>query len=149
MAAPYSAAAALGPRVLPEILDAFLLPETELRTKGSGSELSLDTYTGGLLVFTLDITRVHERTSLDLSIWGSCDGQVWGARPLIHFPRKYHCGESKTQWDPAEFPFVQRIRAQWQVDRWGQGDGKPLIALALHVREVARHPAPVHAGYNR
>jgi hypothetical protein len=64
---------------------------------------------------------------------------------LIHFPRKYHCGESKIQWDPADFPFVQRLRAQWQVDRWGPGDGKPLVALALHVREVARNLAKARA----
>jgi len=150
MAAPFYATAAAPARISgPGVLVDFLIHETELRGKGSGVDLSLETYAGGLLTFTLDITRVHERTSLDLSIWGSTDGQVWGTRPLIHFPRKYHCGESKLQWDPAEFPAVHRIRAQWQVDRWGPGDGKPLIALALHVREVPRHPAAFRAGYNR
>ena len=126
-------------------LNAWLIPESDFRATGSGPELLLERYTGELLEFSLHITRVNERTSLDLAIWGSCDGQEWGARPLIHFPRKYHCGESKIQWDPADFPFVQRLRAQWQVDRWGPGDGKPLVALALHVREMARNLAKARA----
>jgi hypothetical protein len=149
MAAPFYVPR--GPSLLsrPGVLDACLVPESELRTNGSSDELLLETYTGGLLVFTLQITRVVERASLDLSIWGSSDGVGWGARPLIHFPRKYHCGESMMQWDPSDYPFVQRIRAQWQVDRWGPGDRKPLVALALHAREVPRYPAPVRAGFNR
>jgi hypothetical protein len=149
MAAPFYATGGLAPFGRPGFLDAVLIPDTELRGKGSGMELPLETYTGGFLVFTLNITRVVERASLDLSIWGSNDGLVWGARPLIHFPRKYHCGESILQWDPAEHALVRCLRAQWQVDRWGPGDRQPLVALALHAREIPRHPAPVRAGFNR
>jgi hypothetical protein len=130
------------------LLDVFLVPESELRTKGVSDEVFLERHRGGLLELTLDITRVNERASLDISIWGSSDGEDWGARPVIHFPRKYHCGESKMLWDPAEHPYVQRLRAKWQVDRWGTGDGKPRIALSLRAREVPRHPVALRAGLN-
>jgi hypothetical protein len=149
MAAPLFAMGRPASGHVPAALNAFLVPESELRATGSGTELLLESYTGGLVVFTLNITRVNERASLELSIWGSQDGHVWGSRPLVHFPRKYHCGESTLQWDPAEHPYVQRLRAQWQVDRWGRGEGKPLIALALHAREVPRRPAHISAGMNR
>jgi hypothetical protein len=149
MATPFYSTGGPTPHVVPSVLDAYMIPESELRTAGSGIELLLETYTGGLLEFTLNITRVNERASLDLTIWGSSDGQVWGARPLIQFPRKYLCGESKLLWDPADYPNVQRLRAQWQVDRWGRGDSKPLIALELHAREVPRPPAQVRAGFDR
>lgn len=149
MAAPFYAVGGPASVGRTGVLNTFLVPETESSGKAVGTELELGTYAGGLLIFTLNITRVIERASLDLTIWGSSDGLVWGARPLIHFPRKYHCGESTMQWDPAEHPLVQRLRAQWQVDRWGPGDRKPLVALALHAREVPRHPASARAGSNR
>jgi hypothetical protein len=149
MATPFYAADGPASVGRPGVLNAFLVPETELSGKAAGFELELATYAGGLLVFTLNITRVIERASLDLSIWGSSDGLVWGAKPLVHFPRKYHCGESSMQWDPAEHPLVQRLRAQWQVDRWGPGDRKPLVALALQAREVPRHRDSAAAGSQR
>jgi len=70
----------------------FLLPESIARADGTGPEFELGPNRGKLLVLTLGITRIIEQESLDVSIWGSSDGENWGLRPLGKFPPKFYCG---------------------------------------------------------
>ena len=70
----------------------FLLPESIARADGAGPEIDLGTTRGKLLVITLGITRILEQESLEVSVWGSPDGEKWGATPLAKFPPKFYCG---------------------------------------------------------
>ena len=70
----------------------FLLPESIARADGIGPEIDLGSKRGKLLVLTLGITRILEQESLEVSVWGSSDGETWTARPVAKFPPKFYCG---------------------------------------------------------
>jgi hypothetical protein len=112
-----------------------LLPETTVREAGTGPAVSLPEAPGAPLVFTLDVTRVIERESLDVSVWGSPDGADWGAKPVVQFTRKFCCGSQRMVVDRLDQPGVKYLRAAWQVDRWVQGTQKPLFTVNIRVSE--------------
>jgi hypothetical protein len=123
-----------------------LLPETTLCESGAGPALSLPTRPGGALVFTLEVTRVIERESLDISVWGSPDGADWGAKPLVRFTRKFSCGSHQVVVDQLDQAGVKFLRAQWHVDRWAQGPRGPLFTVHLHVAELQHRALAAAAG---
>src|SRR6185437_10200247 len=112
----------------------FLLPETTVREAGTGTEIHLGDQPGDLLILTLGITRIIEQESIDLSIWGSADGQDWGTKPLASFPQKFYTGTYQILLDVAERPDVRYLRVKWQVNRWGKGDSKPLFTIYLFIQ---------------
>jgi len=122
------------------MLPQFLLPETTVREAGSGADLDLGEPQDGALVLTLGITRIIEQESIDVSIWGSADGQDWGAKPLVSFPQKFYCGTYQILLDLSERP-VRHLRAKWNVNRWGKGDPKPLFTVYLFVQAMQQQLA--------
>lgn len=113
------------------MLHQFLLPETTVRDAGTGSEIDLGDEVGGTLLLTFGITRIIEQQSIDVSIWGSADGNDWGAKPVTSFPQKFYCGTYQIALDLTDRPLVRYLRAKWQVNRWGKGDPKPLFTIYL------------------
>jgi hypothetical protein len=109
------------------MLPDFVLQETTIRENGSGSPLALGELPSPIVLLTLGITRIIEQESLDLSIWGSADGNEWGSKPLIAFPQKFYCGTYQILLDLSPHPDVKYLRAQWLVQRWGRGEPKPLF----------------------
>jgi hypothetical protein len=63
----------------------FLLPESTVKRDGVGPKIDLGRARGKLLVLTLGITSIVEQESLEVSTWGSEDGDIWGTRPLATF----------------------------------------------------------------
>jgi hypothetical protein len=122
----------LGDRVLP----GFLLPETTVREAGSGSELDLGDSQGRVILLTLGITRIIEQESLDVSIWGSANGNDWGAKPLISFPQKFYCGTYQVLLDLAKQADVRFLRVKWSAQRWGKGANQPLFAFYVFAQEM-------------
>jgi hypothetical protein len=59
------------------MVPAFLFPENITREDGCGAEIPLASDHGKPLLLTLGITRILEQESLDVSIWGSNDGNMW------------------------------------------------------------------------
>ncbi len=119
------------------MLPNFLVPESTVRDGGTGLVLSLDSSQGGMVLLTLGITRIIEQESLDVLIWGSSDGENWGDKPLLAFPQKFYCGTYQMLLDLSAHPETRFLRAQWKVNRWGRGDGKPLFGFYLFASEVA------------
>ena len=70
----------------------FLLPESIARADGTGPEIDLGSKRGKLLVLTLGITRILEQESLEVTVWGSADGEKWDLKPVAKFPPKFYCG---------------------------------------------------------
>jgi hypothetical protein len=116
----------------------FLLPETTVREAGAGPAIDIGEERGGTLILTLGITRILEKESIDVSIWGSPDGLDWGCVPLASFPQKFYCGVYPMFLDLSARPEIRYLRAQWDAGRWALGTGKPLFAFYLEVR-TAEH----------
>jgi hypothetical protein len=121
------------------MLAQFLVPETTVREAGEGPELNVSGPAGRLILLTLGITRIIEQQSLDISIWGSADGADWGSKPLVMFPQKFYCGTYQVRLDLSAHPEVTRIKARWQVRRWGRGDPKPLFGFYVFGEETESH----------
>ncbi len=119
------------------MFESFLVPEKTIVTaKGDGAVVDASAAGGKTLLLTLSITRIIEQESLDVSVWGSADGQDFGAKPLLAFPQKFYSGEHPLLLDLAKTPTVKFLRAHWEVGRWGRGSETPMFEFHLQVREV-------------
>jgi hypothetical protein len=116
-------------------LPIYWVPECVIRTAGIGPEVELGVDAGKLLVLTLGINRTLEKQGLAISIWGSRDGQDWGTTPLLSFPQKYYCGIYSLLLNLAKDPNVRYVRAEWKINRWGNGSSDPMFAVFLYAEE--------------
>jgi hypothetical protein len=116
-----------------------LLPDTEVRSSGVGPIVSLSEFTGQLLQIQISINRILERESVDLSLWASPDGQDWGARPVLRFPRRYHCGTCHFVMDLEECPDARFLRIEYRLNP-SRDNHESLAAVS-----VQAEPAPEHA----
>ncbi len=126
------------------MLPAFLIPETVLREDGAGPAVPLGAAQGRLLLLTLGITRVIEQESLEVSLWGSTDGNAWIPKPILVLPQKFYCGVYRFLLDLSEQPEVRFLQARWRVNRWGRGDPRPLFGVWM-AAELAE-PQAMRAG---
>jgi hypothetical protein len=113
----------------------FLLPETIVREDGVGPKIDLGQTRGKLLVLTLGITCVVEQESLEVSAWGSADGDNWGTRPLTTFPLKFYCGLYSILLNLANRAEIRFVRVQWKKSRWGKGDAMPMFGFYVYAEE--------------
>ncbi len=111
----------------------FLLPETVARQDGKGPELFLGDSASSVLL-TLGINRILEQESLDVTVWGSADGETW--QQLAAFPQKFYCGTYSLFLDLEARGPVRFLRAHWRMARWGRGDMTPLFGFYLFAEEV-------------
>jgi hypothetical protein len=84
-----------------------------------------------------------EQESVDVSIWGSADGENWGTHPLLKLPQQFYCGETRAVLDLTLVPEVNFIRAAWDLNRWGRVAPLPMFVLGLHLKEIPAMPARV------
>jgi len=96
----------------------LLLEETLANRDGAGPVIQISSERGKLLILTLGITRMVERDSVLISIWGSPDGRDWGLTPLVSFTPKYYCGFYSAVLNLASRPEVGHLRVLWHVQRW-------------------------------
>jgi hypothetical protein len=119
------------------MIDAFLVAEkTVITSKGDGPSVDVGGATGPVFLLTLEVTRIIEQESLEVSIFGSADGTVWGSKSLAVFPQKFYCGESPMLLDLSAHPDVKFVRAHWEVGRWGRGTETPMFEFGLLLKEV-------------
>ncbi len=126
-------------QVLPEIVDSkihggqprskCLLSDTVLRADGIGDAVDLSDYRGKLLVVTLGINAVVERTGLTVSVWGSPDQLDWGTKALVTFRQRQYCGVYSVLLNLAHCPDVRSLRVQWSMSRWGKGERTRSVRL--------------------
>ena len=123
------------------MLPQFLLSETTVREAGDGPAIFIGGERGGMLILTLGITRILEKESIDVAIWGSPDGSDWGEHPLVSYPQKFYLGTYQMHLDLSARPDVRYLRARWDAGRWSMGTGKPLFTLYLSVQTCDRQMA--------
>ena len=109
-----------------------LLPESIARADGTGPGIDLGSKRGKLLVLTLGITRIIEQESLEVSVWGSSDGENWGSRPLASFPPKFYCGLYSILLNLGSRPDVRFVHVKWKMSRWIRGETPPLFGFYLY-----------------
>ena len=118
------------------MLDVFLVPEITVEAKGESTPIQLGAAAGKHYLLTLAITKIVEQESLDVSVWGSADGQDWGTKPLTAFPQKFYTGVYELLLDLSGRPEIQHLKVQWAVSRWGVGDPKPHFSFLAKLQEV-------------
>jgi hypothetical protein len=118
-------------------IDTFLVAEkTVVSAKGDGPPVDVSGASGCVFLLTLDISKIIEQESLEVSISGSADGAIWGPKPLVSFPQKFYCEESPLLLDLTAHPDVKFVRAHWEVARWGRGTETPMFEFSLRMKEV-------------
>jgi len=102
---------------------------------GIGPVVDLGEYCSKLLVVTLGITDVVERTGLTVSVWGSGDQTEWGSKPLLTFRQRQYCGVYSVLLNMAMHPDVRYLRVQWNMNLWGRGERTPMFGFEVFLEE--------------
>jgi len=119
------------------MLDTFLVPEkTVVKAKGDGPAVEVRGASSRVFLLTLSIEDVVEQESLDVGIFGSMDGNAWPSKPLETFPQKFYRGQHPMLLDLSQTPDIKFVRAHWEVNRWGRGDGVPKFEFSVSIKEV-------------
>src|SRR5258706_15945755 len=94
-------------------------PDTLLHENGVGEAMDVGASATRTFLCTMFISDQIEQESLDISIWGSADGQDWGTKPILKLPQQFYRGETRAVLELVFRPEVKWIRAQWELNRWG------------------------------
>jgi len=132
------------------MLEAFLVPEkTVVNAKGDGPAVDVSHSQGRIFLLTLAITNIIEQESLDVGIFGSADGAVWDAKPIVAFPQKFYREEVPLLLNLTARLEVKFVRAHWEVARWGRGSETPMFEFSVALREVPQEILAEAAGRAR
>jgi hypothetical protein len=119
------------------MIDTLLVPpNTVIASKGDGVSVALEGASNRVFLITLNITKIVEQEALELSIFGSADGEAWPAKPLLTFPQQFYPGESPMLLDLCDQPDAKYLRAHWEVNRWGRGPEEPMFEIGVCLKEV-------------
>jgi len=119
------------------MIDTFLVAEkTVVSAKGDGPTVDVSAAAGKVFLLTLEITKIIEQESLEVSISGSVDGATWGAKPIVAFPQKFYCGQAPMLLNLTAHPDVKFVRAHWDVARWGRGTETPMFEFGVRLKEI-------------
>jgi hypothetical protein len=120
----------------------LIAPHTLLETTADGAAVDVGASATRTFLCTLVISQQIEQESLDVSIWGSADGQSWGTHPILKVPQRFYRGETRAVLDLTMRPEVKFIRAKWEVNKWGRGAPVPIFRAGLHLVEIPAMPLP-------
>ena len=121
-------------------------PRTRVEANGEGEKMDVSSSQTRTFLCTLLISDQIEQESIDVSIWGSEDGENWGTKPLLKLPQRFYRGETRAVLDLTLRPEVRFIRAKWELFRWGRVAPLPMFVVGLHLEQVAAMPRRVPAG---
>jgi hypothetical protein len=116
-------------------------PSTQLTSNGEGEPCDISSSATRTFLCSMVITSQIEQESVDISIWGSEDGQNWGTKPLLKIPQSFYRGETRQILDVSLKPEIRFLRAKWELVRWGRVAPHPMFVLGFHLAEI---PAFVH-----
>lgn len=124
-----------------------LVPQgTRVESNGDSQKFDVSASQTRTFLVTLLIFDQIEQESIDLSIWGSQDGENWGAKPLLKLPQQFYRGEARGILDLTLRPEVKFIRARWELNRWGRVAPTPMFVVGVSLTEVPAMPRQVPAG---
>ena len=118
-----------------------LIPQgTLLRENGHGDAVDVRSSATRTFFCVMMISDQIEQESVDVSVWGSADGETWGTQPLLKLPQQFYRGETRAVLELALAPEVNFIRAGWDLNRWGRVAPLPMFVLGLHLAEIPAMP---------
>lgn len=115
-------------------------PGTLVQENGHGEAVDIRTSSTRTFFCIMLIRDQIEQESLDVSIWGSADGENWGTQPLLRLPQQFYKGETRAVLELTLVPEVNFIRGAWELNRWGRVAPLPMFVLGVHLAEVPAVP---------
>jgi hypothetical protein len=123
-------------------IEVDLIPRnTRVTANGEGEAHDIGASQTRTFLCSMVITDQIEQESIDVSIWGSADGQNWGTKPLLIMPQRFYRGETRQVIDLSLKPEIRFLRAKWDLFRWGRVAPHPMFVVGFHLSEV---PAFAH-----
>jgi hypothetical protein len=120
---------------MPEKME--LIPaNSRLEASGDGAAFDISSSASRTFFCQLTVTEQIEQESLDVSIWGSADGQNWPKKPLLKLPQQFYRGTTKMVLDLSLRPEVKFIRARWDLNRWGRVAPTAMFVAGMELTEV-------------
>jgi hypothetical protein len=120
---------------MPEKLE--LIPANmRLEATGDGASFDISASASRTFLCRLTVTKQIEQESLDVSIWGSADGENWPKKPLLKLPQQFYRGTTKMVLDLSLRPEVKFIRARWELNRWGRVAPTAMFVAEMELMEV-------------
>jgi len=114
-----------------------LIPtETRMEASADGASFNISESATRTFLCCLTVTDQIEQESLDVSIWGSADGQTWPKKPLLKLPQQFYRGTTKLVLDLSLRPEVKFIRARWDLNRWGRVAPTPMFVAGMDLAEI-------------
>ena len=118
-------------------LNFSLIPaNSKLEANGDGEAVEISSSESRTFFCRLTITEQLEQESLDVSIWGSANGQDFGKKPLLKLPQQFYRGTTKMVLDVSLRTEVKFLRAKWELNRWGRVAPTPMFVATLELEEV-------------
>jgi len=111
-------------------------PGTQLTANGEGQPFDITSSQTRTFLCTMEITDQMEQESVDISVWGSTDGQDFGKMPLLKMPQRFYRGETRQVLDLSLKPEIRFIRAKYDLARWGRVAPHPMFVLGFQVSEI-------------
>ena len=109
---------------------------TRLTQNDDGPTQDIQTSQTRTFLCTLTITDQIEQESLDVSVWGSEDGQSWLPKPLLKMPQQFYRGVTRQAIDLTLRPEVKFVRARWDLFRWGRVAPMPMFVAGFRLEEI-------------
>jgi len=116
---------------------------TLVEESGNGEPVDITASATRTFFCLMEITDQIEQESLDVSIWGSADGENWGTQPVLKLPQVFYRGETRAVLELSFRPEVKFIRPRWDLNRWGRVAPNPMFRFGLHLQEVPAMPQQV------
>ena len=125
-------------------MEFYLIPkDTLVKENGNGAPVDIRASHTRTFFCVMNITDQIEQESVDLSIWGSADGENWGTHPILKLPQQFYRGETRAVLELRLVPEVNFIRAGLELNRWGRVAPLPMFVLGLHLTEIPPMPARI------
>jgi hypothetical protein len=118
-------------------LELSIIPaQTKLASNADGQAFDISATTTRTFLCELTVTDQLEQESLDVSLWGSADGQDFGKKPYLKIPQQFYRGTTKMVLDLSLRPEVRFLRARWELNRWGRVAPTPMFVVGLTLTEI-------------
>jgi hypothetical protein len=120
---------------MPEKLE-LIAANSRLESTSDGAAYDISASASRTFLCRLTVTEQIEQESLDVSIWGSGDGENWPKKPLLKLPQQFYRGTTKMVLDLSLRPEVKFIRARWELNRWGRVAPTAMFVAGMDLMEV-------------